>query len=121
MRFAITSQSAERSAEVDPRFGRARYFWVVDTQTGQAQAVDNTPNLQAAQGAGIQSARRCGELGVDVVLTGHVGPKALAVLGEHGIAVYAGVSGTVDHALSQYEQGLLRRTEQATTDSHWAD
>jgi predicted Fe-Mo cluster-binding NifX family protein len=54
MKVAVTSQGQELSSEVDPRFGRAGKLIVVDTQTGQFQAHDNTVNLHAVQGASAQ-------------------------------------------------------------------
>ncbi|MCL5742769.1 MAG: dinitrogenase iron-molybdenum cofactor biosynthesis protein, partial [Acidobacteria bacterium] len=76
MKLAVTSQGNNLKASLDPRFGRAKYFIVVDTETGAFSAADNTVNLNAAQGAGIQAGKRVAELGVEGLITGHVGPKA---------------------------------------------
>ncbi len=119
MKICITAQGPEADSPVDPRFGRAKLFRVVDTDTGQSESIDNVQNLQAAQGAGIQSARRCVELGVQAVITGNVGPKAFSVLQGEGIAVYTGASGTVDQALVQFGQGQLARADGATVRGHW--
>ena len=45
MKIAVTSQGEGMNARVDPRFGRARYFIVVDTETGESSTVDNAVNL----------------------------------------------------------------------------
>ena len=55
MKVIVTSQGQELNSPVDPRFGRAKYFLVVDTETGDFSAADNSQNLNAAQGAGIQA------------------------------------------------------------------
>ncbi|GAB4335494.1 MAG: NifB/NifX family molybdenum-iron cluster-binding protein [Candidatus Abyssubacteria bacterium] len=119
MKIAITAQGTTMQSPVDPRFGRAKYFMVVDTDTGAYKAVDNVQNLQLAQGAGIQAGRTMDELGVDAVVTGNVGPKAFATLRAAGIDVYIGASGTVEDALKQYKEGTLRHTEGANVEGHW--
>ncbi|MCK4601767.1 MAG: hypothetical protein KAU28_04840 [Phycisphaerae bacterium] len=50
----MTSQGPEMSSAIDPRFSRARYFVVVETDTGDFSAVDNSVNLNAIQGAGAR-------------------------------------------------------------------
>jgi len=54
MKIAVTSRGKKLEDPLDPRFGRAVSFLVFDTETNDFQVVDNTPNLNAAQGAGIQ-------------------------------------------------------------------
>jgi predicted Fe-Mo cluster-binding NifX family protein len=119
MKVAVTAQGPELSSAVDPRFGRAACFVVVDTETGEASAVNNAQNLQAAQGAGIQAGRTVAELGVQAVITGHVGPKAFATLSAAGIAVHAGADGTVAQAIEQFKAGHLPATQSADVDGHW--
>jgi hypothetical protein len=57
MNVAITAQGTELDAPVETRFGRARYFLLVDTQTGGFTVHDNVQNVNAPQGAGIQAAQ----------------------------------------------------------------
>ena len=76
MKVAVTSQGQDLRSPVDPRFGRAKCFIVLDMETGVFCAVDNSQNLNAAQGAGIQAARNVVESGATAAITGHVGPKA---------------------------------------------
>lgn len=52
-----TWQGRQLSSLVDPRFWRAKYFMVVDTETGEFAAADNSQNLNAVQGAGIQAGK----------------------------------------------------------------
>jgi predicted Fe-Mo cluster-binding NifX family protein len=104
---------------VDPRFGRARYFILVDTDTGEQSAIDNQVNLNAAQGAGIQAGRRVVELQAEAVLTGHVGPKAFSVLAASGVSIYTGATGTVGEAVEQFKTGQLQRAEAASVQGHW--
>lgn len=104
---------------MDPRFGRARYFIVVDTDTGNFSAHDNALNLNAVQGAGIQSAKNIADLGVDALITGHVGPKAYTALEAAGIPVFTSASGTVQDALKAFQAGTLAKADRPTVSGHW--
>jgi predicted Fe-Mo cluster-binding NifX family protein len=120
MMIAITSQGKELTSPVDSRFGRAKYFIVLDTETGKFTAHDNAVNLQLAQGAGIQAGQVVVNLGVDAVITGNVGPKAFNVLKAGNIQIFIGANGTVQQAVDDYKQCKLKAVDQATVEGHWA-
>jgi len=120
MKIAITAQGTELASEVDPRFGRASYFLVVDTDTGECTPVDNTVNLNSAQGAGVQSGMKVADLGVEALVSGHVGPKAFSVLKTAGVKMYTGATGSVADALEAFKEGKLTLAEDADVDGHWA-
>ena len=104
---------------VDPRFGRAKYFVVVDAATHAVTTVNNAVNLNAAQGAGIQAAKSILDLNVKALITGHVGPKAFAALKAGGIEVFPIAGGTVAEALAQFKAGTLRAMPAADVQGHW--
>ncbi len=58
MKVAVTSSGKTLDSPVDPRFGRAAYFLIVDTDSLEFEVVDNTDNINAFKGAGIQAAVR---------------------------------------------------------------
>jgi predicted Fe-Mo cluster-binding NifX family protein len=120
MKIIITSQGTNLESPVDPRFGRAKYFVLVNTDSGELSAHDNTQNLNAPQGAGIQAAQAVAQLGAEAVLTGHVGPKAFTTLQAANIAVYTGISGTVKEAIEQFNNGRLEIAAKADVQGHWA-
>ena len=120
MKVIVTAQGPGMESSVDPRFGRAKYFVLVDTETGEHAAHDNAQNLNAAQGAGIQSAQSAARLGAEAVVTGHVGPKAFATLRAAGIAIYTGASGTVGEAVAVFRTGQLQAAARADVEGHWA-
>ena len=120
MKAAVTATGRDLSAEVDPRFGRAAGFVIVDTETGAFEHVDNAQNVEAAQGAGIQAAQTIASKDVDAVLTGHCGPNAFRALAGGGIAVYVGVSGTVGEAIEKLKKGELEVTGAPDVQGHWA-
>jgi predicted DNA-binding protein (UPF0251 family)/predicted Fe-Mo cluster-binding NifX family protein len=112
MNIAVTARGPELSSEVDPRFGRARYLIVVNTKTGEFAAHDNAPSAEAGRGAGTQSGRHVVELGADALVTGRVGPRALATLREGDVAIFTGASGTVQDAVTQFKAGRLEPADE---------
>jgi len=120
MKVAITAQDPELESEIDPRFGRARYFILVDTESGQFSVHDNRQNLAAPQGAGIQAGRTVVGLDASVLITGNVGPKAFDTLRAGGVRVYSGVSGVVKEAVAAFKAGGIEVVDKATVKGHWA-
>lgn len=119
MKVAVTSQGMDMASEVDPRFGRAKFLILVDTETGEFTAHDNTQNLNAVQGAGIQAAQNVVRLGAAAVITGNVGPKAFAALQAGSVKPYIGSTGSVNDAVEQFKDGRLQCADQANVEGHW--
>lgn len=119
MKIAITAREASIDSQVDQRFGRAKCIVVVDTETGSTDIHDNDVNLNAVQGAGIQTGQNIAQLGVEAVLTGHLGPNAFRTLSAAGIAAYTGLEGTVAEAVEEFKAGKLSPTESADVEGHW--
>jgi len=77
---------------MDARFGRAKFIMIYDTSDLSFKVHDNNVNLNAAQGAGIQTAQNIVELGATVLITGNCGPKAFKVLEAGGVKIYTSCS-----------------------------
>ena len=115
MKIAITATGNTLDSMVDPRFGRAAWFLIVDTETKQLiEAIDNTTGKEAAHGAGISAAAQVADKGVQALLTGRVGPKALPVLEKAGVLAVNDISGSVLEAIAKYS-GAENISPQATT------
>ncbi len=119
MKIAISAQNCSIDAALDPRFGRAKCFIVTDTETGEFSVHDNKVNLDAVQGAGIQTAKNVSDIGVEAVIAGNVGPKAFAVLAAAGIKVFSGTSGTVRTVIDAFRAGSLVEIQRANVEGHW--
>ncbi len=105
-RIAITSEGPTLTDAVDPRFGRAGGFVVVELATGAATYVDNGSSQVLAQGAGIQAAENLVKAGAQALLTGHVGPKAFTALKAAGVKMVQGVENmTVGEAVAKFKAG----------------
>ncbi|MEA3546624.1 MAG: NifB/NifX family molybdenum-iron cluster-binding protein [Thermodesulfobacteriota bacterium] len=106
MKIVISSSGPDMDSAVDPRFGRAAYFLIVESDTGELiESIDNSVGREAAQGAGIGAAAMVAEKGVKAVLTGRVGPKAMDVIERANIRVVADASGTVRDAVERFRSG----------------
>ena len=119
MKIAVTTTGNDLQGPIDLRFGRAKAFIVVDTETGDFEVVDNTQNLNAAQGAGIQSATNVANLGVKTVITGHCGPNAHRTLSAAGIEIVLGAEGTVGEMVEKYKKGELESSSGPDKEGHW--
>ena len=119
MVIAVTAQKNDLQGEVDPRFGRAKHFLIVDSETMRFEVVENEQNLGLPQGAGIQAAQVVTNHRAEVVLTGNCGPKAFKILQAAGIKVVAGVSGRIEDAIQAYLRGELEHAENANVEGHW--
>ena len=118
MRIAISATGPSLDAKVDPRLGRCQYFIIVDPETMEFEAVDNS-SAMAAGGAGISAGQMIAGKGVQVVLTGNCGPNAYQVLSSAGIQVITGVSGTVKDAIEGYRSGKFQASAQANVPDHF--
>jgi predicted Fe-Mo cluster-binding NifX family protein len=107
MKMALSLLEASVDALVDLRFGRARFFGIVGEESGDETFLDNEAGGNAAHGAGTQAAQMLARAGVQVVLTGRVGPKAWSALKAGGIAVYCVEGGTGKQALEAFRAGKL--------------
>lgn len=119
MKVAITSKGDQLSSDVDPRFGRAPYIIIVDTETLAFEALDNSTNVNAFKGAGIQAATMVADKGAEVLMTGYCGPNAFKTVSAAGVKVVNDISGTVEDVVAKFKAGNLAYSEEANTDGHW--
>jgi predicted Fe-Mo cluster-binding NifX family protein len=118
-KIAFSTSGENQDALLDTRFGRCKNFIIYDVEQNQLSVVENTQNMEAAQGAGIQSAQNVIEHGADVLISGHCGPKAFRVLSAAGIAIYLGDSKPIHELIEDYKQGRLKKADSADVEGHW--
>jgi predicted Fe-Mo cluster-binding NifX family protein len=119
MKIAITAMGKEIDSQVDPRFGRAQYILIVDQDGAILEAIDNSQNLNAMRGAGIQTAKILADRKVDVLMTGHCGPNAFTTLKAAGIKVAIEESGTVEEALQRLNGNEVTFADKPNVEAHW--
>jgi predicted Fe-Mo cluster-binding NifX family protein len=118
LKIAISATGPTLDAEVDPRFGRCQYFLIIDPDTMESEAIDNT-NKMASGGAGIASAQAVASKGVQVVLTGNCGPNASQTLSGAGVQVITGVSGKIKDVVEGYRSGRYGTTSGPNVSAHF--
>ena len=119
MKIAVTSRGTDLDSPMDARFGRSPYILIVDTDSHRFEVLDNSQNVDAFKGAGIQAAVMVSDSGADVLLTGYCGPNAFKTLDTAGVKVANDVDGTVRDALSAYREGKLTFAESANVEASW--
>ena len=119
MKIAVTSKGQDLDALVDPRFGRAAYILIYDTDTEGVEVLDNSANADAFKGAGIQAAATVADKGAEVLITGFCGPNAFKTLAAGGVKVANDAKGTVRQAVKAYQNGQMPLAEGANVDGHW--
>ena len=119
MKIAVSSKGKDLDSHVDPRFGRAAYILVVDMNDDTVQVLENSENVNAFKGAGIQAAAAVGNSGAEVLLTGYCGPNAFKTLAAAGVKVANDVSGSVRDALEAFKKGTVSFAHTANVEGHW--
>jgi predicted Fe-Mo cluster-binding NifX family protein len=108
MKIIVCSTGESIDSEIDARFGRCKYFVIVETENKEIKNVSAVENQGALQGhgAGIRAVEQVGEIKADVVIAGHLGPNASRVLSQLQIKAYQG-SGTIKDAVMKHLNGEL--------------
>jgi predicted Fe-Mo cluster-binding NifX family protein len=119
MRIAVSSKGMEKSSNVDPRFGRASYFLIFDTEDESLEVLSNNQNVKTAQGAGVQAAEFVAAMNVDIVVAGNFGPKAFRALEAAGISIALWADGTVSEAIELARENKLKICDKANVEGHW--
>lgn len=103
MKIAVTSSGPEPSAMMDDRLGRCPYFFIFDTVTGKTESILNKA-VDASSGAGTKAMQSLVDKGVDVIITGRIGPHASAMVAETNIEAVTGKSGKVQDVLDDFKR-----------------
>ncbi|MBW1767197.1 MAG: NifB/NifX family molybdenum-iron cluster-binding protein [Deltaproteobacteria bacterium] len=119
MKIAVTSKGTDLDSQVDPRFGRAAYILIVDTENLEFEVLDNKDNVNAFKGAGIQAASMVSDKGAEVLLTGFCGPNAFKTFEAAKIKVANDVSGTVRDAVKAFNEGRYVFSDKANVEGQW--
>jgi len=119
-KIAVTCDGPDLDGPLDPRFGRAAGFMVIDPKTLEYTYLDNGVSQAMSQGAGIQAAENVAGAGAKVVLTGYVGPKAFRALSAARISVIQNLENlTVRQAVERFNKGDLSPASQPNKQGHW--
>ena len=96
--------------QVAGHFGRCRAYVVVETAGGEIRGDRVVPNPHAEAHQPGQMPRFIQGLGVDAILAGGMGPRAINMFAQAGIDVATGLTGTVRDVVGSYLRGELSGT-----------
>jgi len=116
--IAVSATGTTLEDHVDQRFGRCKYFIVVDSDTLTFEALSNQ-GIMASSGAGIKAGQTLAEKGVKAVISGNIGPNAFDTLSAANIDIYIGASGKIEDILQKFNLGELKKTESSNVKSHF--
>ena len=89
MRVGVSSERDKLESKVSKVFGRAPFFIIAEVENGKImdwRAVENV-NTERLGNVGVLSAKKIADEGVDVLITGNVGPRASQVFEQFSIKV----------------------------------
>lgn len=118
MKICITSMGDNLDSDVDPRFGRCKYFLIIDTDSMNVKSVSND-SMMASGGAGIQAAQMVAKTGAGTVITGNIGPNAFQTLTAAGVKVITGVNGGIKDVVDMFNRGELKEIDAPSVGSHF--
>ncbi|MFO7736122.1 MAG: NifB/NifX family molybdenum-iron cluster-binding protein [bacterium] len=119
MKVAVTTTGKNLDAPFEYRFGRAPGFIIYDTDEKSFEIIDNSMNLKAAQGAGIQAAKDIVKSGATALITGHCGPKAFQILSQKGVQIYNAKVENVAEAVEFFVEGKLTPLKSPDVGGRW--
>lgn len=105
MKVAVSATGNTLDALVHRQFGRCDWFVIFEHAQETTKTIEN-PYAGAETGAGIGCAQDLIEKGVDVVISGQLGPKAYDVFKEAGVEIYLAPPGI--SVQSAYEKFLSK-------------
>jgi predicted Fe-Mo cluster-binding NifX family protein len=109
MRIAISADDRNGlDSVVSPHFGRCPYYILVDMEGHEVKAVNVVDNPYYGQHAPGMVPNFIHSQGVDVMLAGGMGHRAIAFFEQLGIEAVSGALGTVRRTLELYLGGQLR-------------
>jgi predicted Fe-Mo cluster-binding NifX family protein len=91
--------------QVGEHFGRVPTYTVFDTETNEVQVIENTSEHMGGTG---YPPDLLANAGVNVMVCGGLGRKAIMMFEEMGIMVYIGAQGTVKEAIQMWKDGQLQ-------------
>ncbi len=94
---------------VGQHFGKVPYYALYDTDTKETTVIENTSEHNG--GVGLPPEIMDKE-GVDIMLCGGLGQKAVLMFEQYGIDVFIGANGTIQDAISAWEDCKLTRATQ---------
>jgi len=89
-------------------FGRAPTFTMVDLDSGKITVLQNVSEHMGGTGLPTETIFAAG---VQVMIVGGLGPKAVSLFNQAGVEVFVGAVGTVKDAVDDWRAEMLTRAD----------
>jgi predicted Fe-Mo cluster-binding NifX family protein len=109
MKIAITTEEKGLNSNVSPVFGRSPYITVVELENNEIikeTTIENPFRLE--KGAGNMVALFLVNNGIDILISGEMGPVAFYILKNKEISVYKAASVNVNNNLRHLTENKLK-------------
>ncbi|MBZ4664068.1 MAG: hypothetical protein JG776_1783 [Caloramator sp.] len=117
MKIVISAKGQDINDLMDVRFGRCRYFQIHNLETGEFKVLENA-GQKSGGGAGIAAAQQIIDEGVDVVITGSLGPNAFDLINKAGIKAYKCDEISIKEVIEKLKNGELQEINIAGPSHH---
>jgi len=108
MKICVSAMGKDLGAHIDWRFGRCPFFVIVDPDTMAFKAVPNKNSIDVAGRAFcITHPEMLLNKGVDLVISGNIGPNIYHMFHAAGVDIATLTAGTVKEAVEMYKSGGL--------------
>lgn len=94
--------------DVCQHFGRAPTFTIVDLENGDVTVLPNVSEHMGGVGLPTETIFAAG---VQVMIVGGLGPKAVQAFSQANIDVFVGAAGTVEDAIDDWKSEMLSRAD----------
>lgn len=108
------------SSSISQHFGKTPYFALITFENNEIKDIKIVESLGRHAGGTMTPAEAVANTKANILLCGNLGSKAIRMLGEKGIIVYVGASGTVENAFEQLQSGMLNLADDSAgcSDGH---
>lgn len=111
MRIAVSSNGGGMDGEVAEHFGRCPEFVIVESEGKEVKKMERVDNPYFKNHIPREVPKFISSLGVEVMITGGMGPRAIETFKSFGIEVIVGVNGRIKEVVERYLKGELKADE----------
>jgi len=112
MIMAISSSGKSIDHKIYTKFERCSYFLIVDLEHNTALPITNIAK-ETPHEIGGKVGKLIAKLGIDVIITTDIGPRAFEIFKQNGIKIYR-AEGIIEDAIRQLKKGNLIEIKKAT-------
>lgn len=99
-------------SEISMHFGKSSYLTFINLENGEIKEINVIESAGKHNGGSKTPAEIIMDSGVDVLICGGLGTRAISMLRDDGIEVFSGASGKVRDVIKEWKIGFLPITDE---------